>query len=343
MNRSTRRTVLVAGVANLLVAVTKLAAGLVSGSSAMLAEAAHSLADTLNQVFLLTSLRQSSRPPDRDHPFGYGQERYFWSLLAAFGIFVAGAGFSVFEGVLAMTRSHGHEDPWMAYIVLAISFVAEGISFARALRQMRQEADDKGRDVLDHVRRSPDMTVKAALFEDTAAVIGLAFAAVGLVLTQLTGSGVWDGAASVAVGVLLIVVAYRLGRDSRDMLIGHAADPDEQRLIAEEINATEGVDDVAELLTMRLGPEHLLIAARASFVDDITAEQVEDMAEDIDLRVRERLSVTPHVFIDPTRRLSADEHPDSGSDERVYGPPMFRRRRPDRPSGRSEHHTGRPA
>ncbi|MFL6053464.1 MAG: cation diffusion facilitator family transporter [Actinoallomurus sp.] len=321
MNRSTRRTVLIAGVANLVVAVTKLAAGLVSGSSAMLAEAAHSLADTLNQVFLLTSLRQGSRPPDRDHPFGYGQERYFWSLLAAFGIFVAGAGFSVFEGVLAMTRPHGHEDPLVAYIVLAISFVAEGISFARAVRQMRQEAGDQGRDVLDHVRRSPDMTVKAALFEDTAAVVGLAFAAVGLILTQVTGSGMWDGAASVAVGVLLIVVAYRLGRDSREMLIGHAADPAEQRLIAEEINATDGVDDVAELLTMRLGPEHLLIAARASFVDDITAEQVEEMAEDIDRRVGERLSVTPHVFIDPTRRRAAAEHPDSKSGERVYGPP----------------------
>ncbi|GAA4601289.1 cation diffusion facilitator family transporter [Actinoallomurus liliacearum] len=319
MNRSTRRTVLVAGAANLVVAATKLAAGLISGSSAMLAEAAHSLADTLNQAFLLTSLRKSNRPPDRDHPFGYGQERYFWSLLAAFGIFVAGAGFSVFEGILAMLRPHGHEDPLIAYIVLAVSFVAEGISFARAVHQMRQEAEHQGREVLDHVRRSPDMTVKAALFEDTAAVIGLVLAGGGLLLTQLTGSSVWDGAASVAVGVLLIVVAYRLGRDSRDMLIGHAADPDEQRLIAEEINATEGVDDVAELLTMRLGPDHLLIAARASFVDDITAEEVEDMAEDIDRRVGERLSVTPHVFIDPTRQRTAAQRPGFGSGERVYG------------------------
>jgi cation diffusion facilitator family transporter len=320
MNRSTRRTVLVAGAANLVVAATKLAAGMVSGSSAMLAEAAHSFADTLNQVFLLTSLCQSNRPPDEDHPFGYGQERYFWSLLAAFGIFVAGAGFSVFEGIHAMTRSHQHENPLIAYVVLAVSFVAEGISFARAIRQMRQEADDRGRRVIDHVRRSPDMTVKAALFEDTAAVLGLGLAAIGLVLTQVTGSSVWDGAASVAVGVLLIVVAYRLGRDSRDMLIGHAADPDERRLITEEINATDGVDDVLELLTMRLGPDHLLIAARAGFGDEITAGQVEDLAEDIDRRVRDRLSVTPHVFIDPTRRRSETDGSRFEPDERVYGP-----------------------
>jgi cation diffusion facilitator family transporter len=319
MNRSTRRTVLVAGAANLVVAATKLLAGLVSGSSAMLAEAAHSLADTLNQVFLLASLRQSNRPPDEDHPFGYGQERYFWSLLAAFGIFVAGAGFSVFEGILAMTRSHEHQSPLLAYVVLAISFVAEGISFARAVRQMRREADDQGRGVIDHVRRSPDMTVKAALFEDTAAVIGLVFAAAGLLLTQLTGSSMWDGAASVAVGALLIVVAFRLGRDSRDMLIGHAADPEERQVISEELRATDGLDDVVELLTMRLGPEHLLIAAKASFDDAITADQVEDVAEDIDQRVRGRLAVTPHVFIDPTRRRSGAGRRRLEPSERVDG------------------------
>ncbi|GAB3978161.1 cation diffusion facilitator family transporter [Actinoallomurus acanthiterrae] len=344
MNRSTRRTVLVAGAANLVVAATKLAAGLISGSSAMLAEAAHSLADTLNQVFLLASLRQGDRPPDEAHPFGYGQERYFWSLLAAFGIFVAGAGFSVFEGVLAMTRTHQHESPWIAYVVLAVSFVAESTSFARAARQMRQEAGDQGRRVLEHVRRSPDMTVKAALFEDSAAVIGLGLAAIGLVLTQITGSSTWDGAASVAVGILLIVVAFRLGRDSREMLIGHAADPDEQRLIAEEIDATEGIDDVLELLTMRIGPDHLLIAARASFGDGITADRVEDLAEDVDRRVRERLSVTPHVFIDPTRRRSAAERPRFEPGERVYGPSCSDDG--DRPRAGSEDDdpvTGRPA
>ncbi len=195
-----------------------------TGSSAMLAEAAHSTADTLNQAFLLTSVHQADRPADSGHPFGYGQERYFWSLLAAFGIFVAGAGFSVFEGLLTLHRRE--HDPLIAYVVLAVSFVAEGISLLRASAQMRAEARSSGAHVLEHVRTSPDTTVKAALFEDTAALAGLVLAAAGLSLSQLTGSPVWDGASSIAIGTLLIVVAVRLGLDSRDLLIGKAAEPE---------------------------------------------------------------------------------------------------------------------
>jgi len=173
--------VLVAGAANLFVAVTKLVAGIFSGSSAMLAEAAHSAADTLNQAFLLRSLRQGERPADPSHPFGYGQERYFWSLLAAFGIFIAGAGFSVFEGLLSLRRSGDHSAV-IAYIVLAVAFAAEGTSLTRAVRQVRGEARDRHTEVFDHVRRSPDTTVKTALFEDTAAVAGLFLAAGGLTM-----------------------------------------------------------------------------------------------------------------------------------------------------------------
>lgn len=314
MERSTRRTVLVAVAANLVVAMTKLAAGLITGSSVMLAETAHSLADTLNQVFLLTSLGRSARPADAMHPFGHGQERYFWSLLAAFGIFVAGAGFSVFLGVLAIVHGGRPEDPFVAYLVLAVAFVAEGASFDQALRQLRKEAGERDRGLLDHIRRSPDLTVKAALFEDAAALTGLAVAAIGLGMTQVTGSSVWDGAASIAVGGLLIAVAYRLGRDSMDLLIGHAADPEEQRLIAQEIRSTKGIDDLLELRTLRVGPDHMIVAAKVSFSDDISADQAEDLAGDIDRRLREKLSVVPHVFLDPTQRL------------RLTGPRSERRR-----------------
>src|ERR1700757_5507891 len=136
---ATRRTVIVAGAANILVGLAKLAAGIISGSSAMLAEAAHSAADTLNQVFLLTSLRQADRPADREHPFGHGQERYFWSLLAGFGIFIAGGGFSIFEGLLSLSSKHS-ESPLIAYAALGVAFVAEGTSFFRAFWQVRGEA-----------------------------------------------------------------------------------------------------------------------------------------------------------------------------------------------------------
>jgi len=237
---ATRRTVLVAGAANLVVAVAKLAAGILTGSSAMLAEAAHSVADTLDQAFLLASVHQGERPADSRHPFGYGQERYFWSLLAAFGIFIAGAGFSVFEGLLALHRTGGG-DYVVAYVVLAISFVAEGISLSRAVRQMRGEARGRNVELLDHVRRSPDTTVKTALFEDSAALVGLFLAATGLILRQLTGSPVWDGSASIAIGALLIVVAIKLGLDSRDLLIGKSADPKELQLIRTE-DLADGID-----------------------------------------------------------------------------------------------------
>ncbi|GAA4064539.1 cation diffusion facilitator family transporter [Actinomadura miaoliensis] len=295
----TTKTVLVAGTANLLLAITKLVAGVLAGSSAMLAEGAHSVADTLNQAFLLASLRRSARPPDRRHPFGYGNERYFWSLLAAFGILVAGAGYSIFEGVLAIVgREPGGEQVWLAFTVLAVAAVLEGTSWLRAFTQARREARGT---VVGHVRRTPDVTFKAALFEDTAAMIGLAFAAAGLTLREATGSPVWDGIASILIGLLLVVVAFALGRDSRHLLIGQAADPAAQREIRAEITAAPGVDGVEELFTMHFGPEEILVAAKVHFSDAISADEAEDIAGDIDRRLRERLPAVRHVFLDPTQ------------------------------------------
>jgi cation diffusion facilitator family transporter len=294
----TLRTVLVAGVANIVVMLAKLVAGVLTGSSAMLAEAAHSFADTLNQVFLFTSVRQGARPADRTHPFGYGQERYFWSLLAAFGIFVAGAGFSLFEGILSLhSPTHSY---LIAYVVLGVCVVAEGTSFIRAARQLRGEARRDHIELLEHVKTSPDTTVKAALFEDTAAVIGLVLAATGLVLEQVTGSPVFDGAASMAIGVLLIVVAVRLGLDSRQLLIGRAADPKMQQVIRDEIEDTPGVDRLLGLQTMHVGPDSIIVAARVDLSDTARGDQVENLAEDIDRRLADRLPVSAHVFVDPT-------------------------------------------
>jgi cation diffusion facilitator family transporter len=305
--QSTTRTVLVAGAANIIVMIAKLAAGILTGSSAMLAEAAHSFADTLNQVFLFTSVRQGQRPADEEHPFGYGQERYFWSLLAAFGIFIAGAGFSIFEGILSLHSKTS--DFTIAYVVLGVCAIAEGTSFFRAYGQLRGEAHRDHTHTLEHVKTSRDTTVKAALFEDTAAVIGLALAAGGLILQQLTGNPVWDGSASIAIGVLLIVVAFRLGMDSRELLIGRSADPRVLEVIREEIENTPGVDGLLGLQTMHVGPDSLIVAARVALDDDSSADQVEDLAEDIDHRLSERLPVTPYVFIDPTQTTSDRDDP----------------------------------
>ena len=300
--QSTTRTVLIAGGANIIVMIAKLAAGVLTGSSAMLAEAAHSFADTLNQVFLFTSVRQGQRPADEEHPFGYGQERYFWSLLAAFGIFIAGAGFSIFEGILSLHSKTSNFT--IAYVVLGVCAIAEGTSFIRAYGQLRGEAHRDHTHTLEHVKTSRDTTVKAALFEDTAAVIGLALAAGGLLLQQITGNPVWDGSASIAIGVLLIVVAFRLGMDSRALLIGRSADPRVLEVIREEIENTPGVDGLLGLQTMHVGPDSLIVAARVALSDDSSAGQVEDLADDIDHRLSERLPVTPYVFIDPTQTTS---------------------------------------
>jgi cation diffusion facilitator family transporter len=299
-HEDTRRTVIIAGAANILVGLAKLVAGIMTGSSAMLAEAAHSAADTLDQAFLLTSLHQADRPADRGHPFGHGQERYFWSLLAAFGIFIAGGGFSIFEGLLSLSSKHS-ESPLIAYAALAIAFVAEGTSFARAFWQVRGEARRRDKQILDHVESSPDITVKVALFEDSVAVVGLILAALGVGLRQLTGSPAWDGGASIAIGVLLVVVAIKLGMDSKELLIGRAASPEMQRLIREEIESRPGVDELLELLTMHMGPDSLIVAARVALKDELGADEAEDLADEVDSRLSEKLPLQPFVFIDPTQ------------------------------------------
>jgi cation diffusion facilitator family transporter len=301
----TRRTVLVAGAANILVGVVKLVAGILSGSSAMLAEAAHSAADTLDQVFLLTSLHEADRPADEDHPFGHGQERYFWSLLAAFGIFIAGAGFSFFEGILAL-RSHSQESPLWAYVALAVSVIAEGTSFLRAYSQVRGEARESHEEVLGHVNTSPDITVKVALFEDSAAVVGLVFAALGVGLTQLTGSNMWNGIGSIAIGALLVAVAFKLGLDSKELLIGRAASAPTQQAIRDVIEGEPGVDELLELRTMHVGPDSLIVAARIALNDDQSANQTEDLADDIDRKLGQKLPLRVQVFIDPTQTRKAE-------------------------------------
>ena len=315
---ATRRTVIIAGAANVLVGIVKLVAGLLSGSSAMLAEAAHSTADTLNQVFLYMSLHQAQRPASHEHPFGHGQERYFWSLLAAFGIFVAGGGFSIFEGILSMTSSQ-HESPLIAYAALVIAFAAEGTSLGRAYWQVRGEARRAHQDVLSHVETSPDITVKVALFEDSAAVLGLVLAALGVGLQQLTGSPVWDGGASIAIGVLLVALAVKLGMDSKDLLIGRSASPELERLIREEIESRPGVAALLDLRTMHMGPDSLIVAARVALDDAIGADQTEDLADEIDSRLTERLPLKPLVFIDPTQAGHSAGPPASRPAEEASG------------------------
>ena len=294
-------TVLVAGGANLLIAAAKLVAGLTSGSSAMLSEAAHSFGDTMNQVFLMAALRKSRKPPDARHPFGYGMERYFWSLLAAVGIFVLGAGFSAYQGIEALVSPGGSEgSPLWAFVVLGLSFVFEGASFVKGLVQLRGNAADAEAAPGAYLRREADPALRAVIWEDGAALIGLLLAACGLGLDTLTGGRTFDGIASLAIAVLLVGVAYGLGRQNQQYLIGKAATPELQSEIAGVIAEAEGVDSVMELMTMRLSPEEVLVAARVDLADHLTPEQIERAADEIDDLVKERFPEVRHLFLDPT-------------------------------------------
>ena len=309
-NQSTG-TVLLAGVANLSVATAKIVGGLLSGSAAMLAEGAHSVADTLNEAFLLTALTRSKKPPDARHPFGYGKERYFWSMLAAVGIFVLGAGFSVWEGVEAILHPEKLTSLVVVYSVLAASFVLEGASWLKALKQLRSEAQERSLGVVDHLVNTAEPAAKTVAFEDTAALIGIVVAAVGVTLHHFTGQAFWDGAASIAIGLLLVGVAYALGRENKSMLIGQALPEEAREGVAEVIATSTGIDVVVELLTMQLAPDEVLVAAKIDLVDEFSGADLEQYADEVERRVRERYPEVRHVFLDPTPAPDAGTEADS--------------------------------
>jgi cation diffusion facilitator family transporter len=297
-----RRTVVVALLVNLVIAVGKLIVGILGGSSAMLSEAAHSVADTTNEIFLLTSLRRSAQPPDATHPFGYGMERFFWSLLAAVGIFVSGAAFSVYQGVTGLLHpEHGESEVLLSYLVLGASFVAEGISWWTAVHQLRTESRAEGRGFFEHIRRSSDPTVKTVFSEDSAALIGLILAAAGIALHQVTGRSQWDAAAAISIGVLLAYVAFALGRDTKELLIGEAADPELRAHLWRELAAEPEVDAVVEVLTMQLGPDEVLVAARLDLADGLDSDGIERASARIDQALHQRHPEVTQVFLDATR------------------------------------------
>jgi cation diffusion facilitator family transporter len=293
-------TVVLAGSANLGIAVAKLVAGLVSGSSAMLSEAAHSFADTLNQGFLLAALQRSERPADDEHPFGYGKERYFWSLLAAVAVFVLGAGFSIYQGISALIHPTEGGSPTLAFAVLAIAFLLEGVSWLRAMWQLHREAQEADSGFVGYLFHDAEPTVRAVFFEDTAAVIGLVLAAGGLLLDELLDSQRYDAIASLAIGLLLIWVAYILGAQNRALLVGQAADPELVEALRAEIQGVDGIRGVLQVMTMRLGADSLLLAARVDVEPDRSGDDLEQVADEVEQRLRETHPSVHHVFIDPT-------------------------------------------
>jgi cation diffusion facilitator family transporter len=296
-------TVLVALGANLAIAVLKLVAGVITGSAAMLAEAGHSIADTFTEGFLLTALRRSGRPADRAHPFGYGKERYFWSLMAAVSIFTSGALFAFYEGFSTIFgEPREQSSPLVGYIVLAFAFVLEGISWLRAVRQLRAEAAEEGRTVRRYLTLIDDPTVKTVFFEDSAALVGLLLAFGGLAMHDITGSALWDGLASVLIGVLLAGVAYLLGRTNLGLLIGRQADPNIVRGARELLLSAPEVEVVVDLLTMVTGTDQVLLCARLDFKENLTSTDLELACVRMAGELRDRFPDLDEIFLEPVPR-----------------------------------------
>ncbi|WP_327085675.1 cation diffusion facilitator family transporter [Nonomuraea sp. NBC_01738] len=300
-------TVIVAGLANLAIAVAKLVAGLLSGSAAMLSEAAHSAADTVTEVLLVVSVRRAGKPADRRHPFGYGKAGFFWAMMAAFATLVGGAGFSITHGL--HTISHGEElsDLTLSYVVLAVSFVLEGISFLKGFAQVRGQARKWGIGRLTLLSRTSDTPLKAVILEDGAALAGLVIAALGLLGSQLTGSALWDGLASVLIGVLLLAVGLALVAANVSLLIGQSVSRPVETEIRALLLAQPEVVDVVELMTMYMGPGALMVAAKVDFDDDASAAGVEIACDEVDRRLRAELSLITQVFLDPTPTRRQDQ------------------------------------
>ena len=259
---------LVAFVANVLVAVAKTVAATVTGSASVLAEAAHSWADTGNEVFLLVANRRSRRPADDAHPFGYGREAYVWALLAAVGLFVAGAALSVTRGVQELVRPEAATNFVVGYAVLAVSFVLEGVSLFRSVRQARPAARLMERDLIEQVMATSDPSLRAVFAEDSAALLGLVIAAAGLGAHQLTGSARPDAVGSILVGLLLAAVAVYLIDRNRELLVGEQADP---RIRAAVIRSLLKEPEVARVTYLRLeivGPRTVAVIGDVDLLGD---------------------------------------------------------------------------
>lgn len=298
---------LVALAANLVIAVAKAVGGLIAGSPALLSEAAHSVADSLNEVFLLAALRRSRRPADSRHPFGYGKERFFWSLLAAVGIFVMGGCFSFYQGFDALSSgsTETHDGYVVGLVVLVVALFAEGASLLRALHQVRQQGG------LAVGARDP--ALRTVVAEDGTAVLGVTLAIAGMALHMVTGRIVWEASASLGIGALLVYVAFRLGRDARDQLIGQAADVESSSRIRALLEAQPEIDSVESLLTMQLGPDSTLVAARVDLVPGLDSEEVELVAVRIKRSVAHTIPEADQIFLDVTdaaiaRRAARAEH-----------------------------------
>ncbi len=293
---SSKKVIYAALFANAMIAVAKLAASIFTGSSAMLSEAIHSAVDTGNQGLLLYGNRRAAKPADAQHPFGYGMELYFWTFVVAILIFAGGAGVSIYEGIEKIKDPHEVSNVLINYVVLGFAMVFEIFAWVVAYREFRRT--NTGTGLIAAVRQSKDPTVFTILFEDTAAVLGLLIAFVGIYLSDTLNMPILDGVASVGIGIVLAITAFLLAYECKGLLIGEGAAPAVVKGIGEIVDADPRIKQTNEMLTLHFGPVDVLLNLSLDFVDEIDANDVEAAISELEARIKQQFPEIARIFIE---------------------------------------------
>ncbi|MFV2090007.1 MAG: cation diffusion facilitator family transporter [Pseudomonadales bacterium] len=299
MAGSSKTAIYAALVGNSLIALTKFAAATISGSAAMFSEGIHSLVDTGNQVLLLYGLKRAEKPPDAEFPFGYGKEVYFWSFVVAILIFGLGAGISIYQGWNHLGDRGPMENPIINYVVLGFAIVFEGGALFVAFREFNRSRGTTG--IIQAVRRGKDPTLFVVVFEDSAALLGLLFALVGVGLYQITGDPVYDALASIGIGVILALTAGWLAFESKGLLIGESASPAIVAAIAEITQQDTRVLTTNEVATLHMGPAHIIVTLSLDFVDGIDSSEVEAAVTELNRSIKAIDPAIRRVFVEAER------------------------------------------
>ncbi len=313
------RAILAALAANLGIAVAKFAGYLLSGSSSMLAESVHSLADSGNQVLLLVGGKRSRRTATADHPFGFGRERYVYAFMVSIILFTIGGVYSIYEG----THKVGHPEPidraWIPIAILVVSIGLEAFSLRTALKESAEHR--RGISILEFVRRAKAPELPVVVLEDIAALTGLALAFVGIVISVITGDGIWDGIGTIAIGLLLVLVAVLLGIEVKSLLVGEGASPEDIAAIETAALGADGVERIIHMKTLYLGPEELMVGMKVAVAPTDSARQVARTIDALEQRVRTAVPIARVLYIEPDiydgERVRAD--PGAGHEDDAQG------------------------
>ncbi len=305
-----KKVIYAAMIGNGLIAILKFAAAAYTGSSAMLSEAIHSVVDTGNQGLLLFGMKRAAREPDEQHPFGYGMELYFWAFVVAILIFAIGSGISIYEGVQKLLNPHPMTSPVINYVVLVLAMIFEGAAWTVAYKEFNKTRGD--RDFMTAVRQSKDPVIFTVLFEDSAAMLGLFVAFIGIFCAHMLGLEWADGAASVVIGIILALTAWILAQETKGLLIGEAASPELARGVRRIIGRHGEVRHINELKSMHLGPDDILMVVSIDFHDNMTSVTVEGTVTGIEKAIKKEHPQITRLFLEVQ---SEQDHAESVADD----------------------------